>query len=139
MSTSFTTTRRVDFRDTDAAGIMHFSVFFTAMESAETEFLRSRGLSVIMHDPAGEIGWPRVSVRCDYKSPVRFEDEYQIAVRTTRIGGKSVTYEFTFTHDDRQVAVGEMTSVCCRMNDAAPISIPIPDWILLRLRGESSG
>ena len=27
----FTTTRRVEFRDTDAAGIMHFSVFFLYM------------------------------------------------------------------------------------------------------------
>jgi 4-hydroxybenzoyl-CoA thioesterase/acyl-CoA thioester hydrolase len=35
MTPSFITTRRVEFRDTDAAGIMHFSVFFTAMESAE--------------------------------------------------------------------------------------------------------
>ena len=40
MST-FTTTRRVEFGDTDMAGIMHFANFFRFMESAETEFLRS--------------------------------------------------------------------------------------------------
>jgi acyl-CoA thioester hydrolase len=135
----FKTTRRVEFRDTDAAGIMHFSVFFTAMESAENEFLRSRGLGVVMPDPAGDIGFPRVAARCDYQSPLRFEDEYQIEVRVARIGSKSVTYEFVFTHRDRAVATGGMTSVCCRMaSEGRPTSIPIPEWILEKLRGGDS-
>ena len=38
---TFRTTRRVEFRDTDAAGIVHFSAFFFYMESVEHEFLRS--------------------------------------------------------------------------------------------------
>ena len=42
----FRTTRRVEFCDTDMAGIAHFSNFFRWMESAEVEFLRQRGLSV---------------------------------------------------------------------------------------------
>ena len=46
MSQVFKTERRVEFRDTDAAGIVHFSVFFAYMEQAEHEFLRSLGLSV---------------------------------------------------------------------------------------------
>lgn len=138
MTSSFKTTRRVEFRDTDAAGIMHFSVFFTAMESAETEFLRCRGLTVMLRDPAGDLGWPRVAASCDYKSPLRFEDEYQIEVRVGRIGARSVTYEFIFTHGDRAVAVGKMTSVCCSIApDGTPSSVPIPEWILQKLRGES--
>lgn len=137
MTSSFTTTRRVEFRDTDAAGIMHFSVFFTAMESVECEFLRSRGLGVVMPDAAGELAFPRVSARCDYLSPVRFNDEYQVEIRISRIGTKSVTYQFAFSHEGRAVAQGEMTSVCCRFSaDGTPTSIPIPEGILRRLRGE---
>ena len=44
--TPFTTTRRVEFGDTDMAGIMHFANFFRFMEAAEPDFLRSLGLSV---------------------------------------------------------------------------------------------
>ena len=40
------TSRRVEFCDTDMAGIVHFANFFRWMESAEVEFLRSLGLSV---------------------------------------------------------------------------------------------
>ncbi len=46
MTTPFTTTRRVEFGDTDMAGIMHFANFFRFMESAEIDFLQSLGLSV---------------------------------------------------------------------------------------------
>jgi 4-hydroxybenzoyl-CoA thioesterase/acyl-CoA thioester hydrolase len=137
MTALFQTTRRVDFRDTDAAGIMHFSVFFTVMESVETEFLRSRGLSVVTRDEDGHLAWPRVAVKCDYHSPLRFEDEFQIDLSITRIGQKSITFRFDFSLDGRTIATGEMTSVCCRIDDDGnPASIPIPEKILRRLRGE---
>jgi acyl-CoA thioester hydrolase len=137
MIPSFKTTRRVEFRDTDAAGIMHFSVFFTAMEAAEQDLLRSLGWSVMQRDDEGPLGWPRVAAKCEYHSPVKFEDVYEIEVRPTRVGKKSVTFTFEFTHEGRSVATGEMTSVCCRFPaDAAPYSIPIPEWIARRLRGE---
>ena len=39
--------RRVEFRDTDAAGIMHFSTYFTYMEEAEHELFRRLGTTVM--------------------------------------------------------------------------------------------
>ena len=131
---SFRTTRRVEFRHTDAAGIIHFSTFFEWMEEAEHEFLRHHGLSVLMRDEEGPLSWPRVSVKCDFKSVVRFEDLVEIEVTLARRGEKSVTYAFRFTHADRLVAEGQMTSVCCRLSpDAPPRGIAIPDWIVEKL------
>lgn len=127
-------TRRIEFRDTDAAGIAHFSTFFNFMEEAEHEFLRRRGLSVYLHDEAGPISWPRVSAQCDYVSAVRFEDELTIDVSITRLGTKSVTYGFTMSCGERLVAKGEVTSVCCRVSTAdPPVGIAIPEWIRNRL------
>ena len=48
MPTTFSTKRRVELRDTDAAGIAHFSAYFRYMEQSEHEFLRHVGLSVIL-------------------------------------------------------------------------------------------
>ena len=42
MSDPFRTTRRVEFGDTDMAGMVHFANFFRFMEAAEVEFLRAR-------------------------------------------------------------------------------------------------
>jgi 4-hydroxybenzoyl-CoA thioesterase/acyl-CoA thioester hydrolase len=126
--------RRIEFRDTDSAGIAHFSTFFNFMEEAEHEFLRRRGLSVFLRDDAGPISFPRVSAKCDYVSAVRFEDEIAIDVAIRRLGTKSVTYGFTITCGDRLVARGEMASVCCRLShNAPPQGIPIPEWIREKL------
>ena len=122
----FTTRRLVEFRDTDAAGIMHFTAFFGYMESAEHEFLRSLGRSVVAYDDAGKVSWPRVSAHCDYVGAIRFEEELEISVSIGRLGNKSVTYRFDFCCGDREIAHGEVTSVCCRMTAEGPQSMAIP-------------
>ena len=61
MTQHYKTTRRVEFRDTDAAGMVHFSVFFVYMEQAEHELLRHLGLSVVLSDESGPISFPRVA------------------------------------------------------------------------------
>ena len=114
MPSPFTTTRRVEFGDTDMAGIAHFASFFRYMEAAETEFLRSLGLSVSWRDGAQRFGFPRVSVACDFQRPVRFEDVLDIAVTVEEVGRKSVRYRFDFSRDGKEIAVGRITAVYCR-------------------------
>lgn len=124
----------MEFRDTDAAGIAHFSSYVLYMEQAEHEFLRHLGFSVQMVQGQEKISWPRVSVRCDYRGMVRFEDWLDILVRVVRLGAKSVTYGFQFFHEDKLVAEGEMTSVCCRFREnRPPESMAIPDAIRAKL------
>ena len=132
---SFRTTRRVEFRDTDMAGIMHFSAFFTTLESVEHEFLRSLGLSVVMNDADGQLGWPRVSASCDFKGAVKFEDVLDIELVIARLGEKSVTYHFTVEHAGRRIAEGKIVAVCCRMSHGQPLqSIAIPRAIANRFQ-----
>jgi len=128
--------RRIEFRDTDAAGIAHFSTYFNFMEEAEHEFLRRRGLSVFMRDAEGTISWPRVNAKCDYSSAVKFEDVITVETLLARVGAKSVTFTFQFLHDNREIAKGEITAVCCRIvPDAPPKGIVIPDDIRAKLTG----
>ncbi len=135
MSTApFSILRRVEFRDTDAAGIMHFSVFFTYMEEAEHEFLRSLGLNIFLNDAEGPISFPRVSATCDYRSPLKFEDAVEMTVCLARVGDKSVAYEIGFTSAGHDVASGKITAVCCRILPNGEIrSISIPNWIRAKL------
>ena len=115
---TYSTERRIEFRDTDAAGIVHFSAFFPMMESAEHEMLRSLGISVMpRHGRESEtaVTWPRVAARCDYRSAARFEDILKITVQVARMGTSSVEYQFKFTRDDELIAEGSITVVCCRV------------------------
>jgi acyl-CoA thioester hydrolase len=136
MAQMFRTSRRVEFCDTDAAGIIHFTALFEFMEQAEHELLRSRDLSVFMNDDAGIISWPRVAASCQYQSAARFEDVLDVEVRIRRLGEKSVTYAFRLSLEGTEVASGELTSVCCRMTDQAPPQpIAIPGWFREKLAG----
>ena len=135
MSGTFTTNRRVEFCHTDAAGIAHFSAFFTFMEQAEHELLRSVGLSVVMQDGSQTVSWPRVSATCDFVGAAKFEDVLQIDVDIERLGNKSVTYAFRFSHSGAEIANGRITTVCCHIESGVPPrSIPIPADISEKLR-----
>jgi 4-hydroxybenzoyl-CoA thioesterase/acyl-CoA thioester hydrolase len=133
MATTFVTTRRVEFSDTDAAGIAHFSAFFRMMEQAEHELLRSVGLSV--HNAADHIGWPRVNAKCDFQSAARFEELLEIEVRIARLGKTSVTYSHRFLRGGEPLATGEITAVCCRIREGKPPQpITIPATMAKKLR-----
>jgi 4-hydroxybenzoyl-CoA thioesterase/acyl-CoA thioester hydrolase len=124
---SFHTTRRVEFAQTDAAGIMHFAAFFPLVESVEHEFLRSLGLSVMTSVKDGHMSWPRVAAHCDYQQAVRFEDVLDIELQLTRIGDKSLTYEYRLRQAQQPVATATITAVCCLMQPGqAPVSMSIP-------------
>src|SRR5688500_10273576 len=140
MPTPFSITRRVEFGDTDMAGIMHFSNFFRFMEVAETDFLRARGLNVSWRaDDNVKWGFPRVSAQCDYQKPARFQDVLTITVTLEKLGTKSASYRFDFTtqHGD-PVAVGRMTSVFCRSTGPDHMeSLAIPADIRAKLEPTS--
>lgn len=127
MPEPFQTSRLVEFHDTDMAGIMHFASFFIYMESAEHELYRSLGLSLHEEVDGELISFPRVAAACDYSSPARCEEILDIAISVTRIGAKSISYEFRFTRAGTLLAIGKMTSVCCRvLHGQPPVSRPIP-------------
>lgn len=131
--TPFRTKRRVEFCDTDMAGIVHFSNFFRYMEAAEVDFLRQRGLSVTLEWEGRKLGFPRVSATCDYIRPAHFQEVLDIAVTCERIGQKSVTYAFEFSREGEILARGKVTSVCCQIGPAGWEGITIPSTLRTRL------
>jgi YbgC/YbaW family acyl-CoA thioester hydrolase len=122
----------VEFSDTDMAGIVHFARFFTFMEAAEHEMLRSLGLSVVMDWEGEKLSFPRVSASCDYLWPARFEQILTILTSVENLGRSSITYGFKVFHGDDAIARGQLTTVCCRMTqdrklESCEIPKPIRD------------
>src|SRR5512134_619534 len=110
MAHEFTLTRRVEFSETDQAGIMHFSNFFRFMETAEHAFLRSLGFSAVLSRNGLNACLPRVHVECDYLAPLRFEDEVLVHLLVERKGERSLTYQFCFYRlaNNEEVARGRV-------------------------------
>src|ERR1700691_3307078 len=118
MGYEFKAIRRVEFSDTDMAGIMHYSNFFRFMETAEHAFFRSLGLSIVTNKVEPPVGWPRVRAQCDFKSPLRFEDEVEIHLLVSQKKSKALSYIFKFRKLNAtppvEVARGGLTVVCVR-------------------------
>src|SRR5262245_25887382 len=134
MPYEFKATRRVEFSDTDMAGIMHYANFFRFMETAEHGFYRSLGFSVVMPETHPRLGWPRVHAECDYKKPLRFDDLVEIQLLVSEKKSKALSYLFRFRklNDDPpvEVARGALTIVCVAHHaDGRMISVPIPPEI----------
>jgi acyl-CoA thioester hydrolase len=129
---AFSYRRRVEFAETDQAGIAHFSVFFRYMEEAEHALWRAAGMSIA---PRGQAGWARVAAAFDFKAPLRFEDECDIEVDITEVGRRTVRYGFTFRHGDRLVGTGTMTTVPVnKAPDGTLGSYDVPADVIERLR-----
>jgi len=143
----FSLTRRVQFAETDMAGVMHFSNYFRLMEEVEHAFWRSRDLSV--HLDSGDskrqaellenagvtqsFSWPRVAVSCEYSAAARFEDILELRFRITNIGQRSLDEEVEFRRNGKRIALGKMKVVCCTTGPEGFRSIPIPPAVLEKL------
>jgi len=130
MPYEFKMTRRIEFAETDMAGIVHFSNFFRMMEATEHAFFRSLRLSIHGHEQSGATGWPRVSASCDYLRPLRFEDEVEIHLLVGEVRNRAIRYQFAFRKvaDGSEIAHGSMTAVCASVDKVSgklmPVAIP---------------
>lgn len=139
MAYQFKAIRRVEFADTDMAGIMHYSNFFRFMETAEHAFFRSLGLSIVTKKVTPPVGWPRVRAHCDFKSPLRFEDEVEIHLLVTKKKSKSLSYIFKFRKLNAkppiEVARGALTVVCVRRrSDGTLAACTIPPLVARKIQ-----
>ena len=125
--------RRVLFSETDAAGIVHFANYFRYFEDAEHALWRAAGLSI--HPEQSSIGWPRVSASCDYHRPLRFEQEFEVAVQIREISRRTITYGGTITRDGERVASATWKIACVnKQPDGSLKSADIPPAVADRLR-----
>jgi len=125
--------RRVQFYETDAAGIVHFSWFFRYMEEAEHALWREAGLSI--HPAGSEIGWPRVATSFEFKRPLRFEDEFDVHLRIAEITRRTMRYACRIAQGEATIATGELTIACVRRVAGEPMkSVEIPPEIAARFQ-----
>jgi YbgC/YbaW family acyl-CoA thioester hydrolase len=126
--------RRVQFAETDMAGIVHFSAYFKYMEEAEHALWRAAGLSIAS---AGEAtGWPRVAASFDFRAALRFEDEFEVTVTLDAVTSRTIRYGFGITREATAIGAGSITIAhVSKAPDGAMKAIHLPADVLERLRG----
>jgi 4-hydroxybenzoyl-CoA thioesterase/acyl-CoA thioester hydrolase len=90
----------------------------------------------VLHDAKGTLGFPKLSARCDYQRPARYEELMDMFLRVSCHDGKSLLYEIEFRCGDEKLACGELRVALCRFPaDQPPYAVPISDDVMGRLFG----
>ncbi len=135
----------MEFAETDAAGMVHFSVFFRYMEEAEHAVWRAAGLQIhppsLSSDPASsggtspDITWPRIAANFDFKSPLRFQDEFEVQTEIAAVTRSTIQWAHVVMRGNVVIGTGTVTAVCVKkLPDGTNKATGIPDGIISRLR-----
>lgn len=139
MDQPFTLRRRVEFADTDMAGLLHFSRFFAWMEAAEHAFMKHLGMEPLEKTGDCYYGWPKAEASCEYISPLRFGDELDLTVEVVEVRNRSLTLCIRFfkVGQAEPCAIGKLATVYVK-SDASGTFIPQPikPFHRARLAGE---
>jgi YbgC/YbaW family acyl-CoA thioester hydrolase len=126
--------RRVQFYETDLAGVVHFSWYPRYMEEAEHAMWREAGLSIAPAD--SNVGFPRVACSVDFHAPLHFEDEFEVWIRIEAMAARTIRYACTIMRGGAKIATGTMTAVCVQKTPAPMRAIEIPKDIAKKFRAQ---
>lgn len=134
-----TSTRRIEFSETDMAGLVHFSNFFRYMETAERDFFEAAGVDLINTQPGEVVGWPRVRAECKFSAPIRFGDTIDIHLAVKSMKDRSIEYQFRIFRQNpdgsrTQAGKGQMVTVLTKLTASGELqSIELPASVRERI------
>jgi len=134
-----TSTRRIEFSETDMAGLVHFSNFFRYMETAERDFFEAAGVDLIRTLPGELVGWPRARAECKFSGPVRFGDTIDIHLAVKAVKDRAIDYQFRLFRREpggarAQVAKGHLTTVLTELGPEGELrSVELPPEVRERI------
>jgi acyl-CoA thioester hydrolase len=123
----FSVSEYVRWEDIDAAGIINYQAYLRFFGLAETELLRSCGLSykTLMEDVG--IWLPRVHVECDFYDPVRLDELLVVEAYFGHIGTSSIHLNFEVKRKEQPdilVATGKYILVTVGRGEFRPKPVP---------------
>lgn len=84
----------VEFAETDAAGLVHFSNFFRYVEKAERTLFEQLDLPLFVARGDSLGGFPRVEASCRYLRPVAFGDRLRVDLFLRQVRASALHYSF---------------------------------------------
>ena len=114
--------RRVEWMDTDAAGIYHWTTAFRFAESAEAALHTALGIADVTFGAT-----PRVHVEADFERALVFNEVVEIDLAVRAVGRTSVEYGLVVTGDAGPAVAG--TIQACFIDRSTRRAVPWPDEV----------
>jgi acyl-CoA thioesterase FadM len=118
--------RRIEWIDTDAAGVFHYTTVFRLAEAAEA----------LLHDRLGIVettfgATPRVHVDADFRRSLLFNDLVEVELVVDHVGEASCRQRFTIRRGDEVAVEGQVTMAF--IDRGTRRAVPWPDEVRERL------
>jgi acyl-CoA thioesterase FadM len=118
--------RRIEWMDTDAAGIYHWTTAFRLAEAAEAAMHTALGIADFTFGAT-----PRVAVSASFTQALRFNELVDVALAVEAIGRTSVQYRLTITADAGPAVDGSLKT--CLIDRSTRRATPWPADVRERL------
>ena len=111
--------RRIEWMDTDAAGIYHWTTVFRLAEAAEAALHTALGIADFTFGAT-----PRVAVQATFARSLRFNDPVDVNFEVAAIGRTSVEYAMSIAADGGTAAQGTVKTVLIDRETGRAIAWP---------------
>jgi acyl-CoA thioesterase FadM len=118
--------RRIEWMDTDAAGIYHYTTVFRLAEAAEAELHTGLGIDHVTFGAT-----PRLDVSAAFRRSLGFNDLVDVHLEVASIGRASLEYRFRISTEGQIAAEGKI--LLCYIDRASGRAAPWPDEVRSRL------
>ncbi len=114
---------KAQYYETDQMGIVHHSNYIRWFESARIDFMSQIGVSYRGMEEEGIIS-PVLSVSCEYKSMVHFDDEVLITPKVKAYNGVKLSLCYTITDKvTGEIRTTGESSHCFLNREGRPVSL----------------
>lgn len=115
--------RKAFYYETDQMGIVHHSNYIRWLEESRIDFLSQLGMEYKDLEEMG-ILIPVLSVSCNYKKPVFYNETICVPVKLTEFKGVTFTFEYDIMNKETMEQCAFATSSHCFVNkDMKPLRL----------------
>lgn len=119
----FSTTMRVYYEDTDAAGVVYYANYLKYAERARTEWLRSLGFNQAELMQREGLGFVVANVAVRYISPARLDDVLTVECTITILGRARIAMQQIIRNESQAIATVDVAIACVDRN-FSPTRLP---------------
>lgn len=125
---------RIRYSEIDAQGVVFNANYLTFFDTALSEYFRKMNFSFMEGAKATGNDFHTVRAVVEYKAPIVYDQEIDVAVRTTRIGRSSIAFELAVFErgTDDLFTTGEIVWVYT--NQETHKSSPLPDELRAKIK-----
>lgn len=131
---------RVRFVEVDRQGILHNSHYLVYFGIALNEYYRSLGYDRVAAGEAAGTALHVVSAQVEYRAPLMFDEEVEVAARIAKLGRTSLTFAYAIFKNGRDEPAATGQQVWVHTDKATHKGTPWPeDFVALVAAREGEG